>query len=364
MSKNLQSFWPANMARPPTASPPDKPRLPLYERLCRVLFLGSLCLVMFFVIGSPFLYLWYPARAYLVSVRFAIMTHSVESESFFQYPPSRLENVGFLVDPAELRELWRERLNRTGLLPTSSLIQILRLHTLLDRAKAADGLFPSRGGHGLISEPDLESKVRAVMKEDRGFCAGFTRAYLAVASLVGLQAREVMNSVHTVIEFWDPELQKWIFLDPQMSIVARSPSGELLSFLETRMRVLQGEKVAWDFFGQGTDKLRSEDDPLFKSLYSPEGFTSFTLTLGNNVFNLDKNRYPTLVPRTVGQLLEYVGGVRAGYATLDDKHSSINVGHLRLLRTTVMVVAVLLLVALAGYPVILLIRTARGMLGG
>lgn len=280
------------------------------------------------------------------------MTTFEPREKFFELHLDELARVGFLLDDDKVRVHWRKKLADADLLPIA-VNDISRLADKRQMARAIADEFPARR-FGLISDQDLSAKIREI-RNNSGLCSDYTKVYLAIANAIGLQAREVMNSFHAMIEYWDGNLGKWIFLDPTFSVMAKGPGGQYLSFLEVRARILRGETVDWDFFGGRNFRRWSSDDKLFKYAYlEPGRFASFTMTLGNNVLTMDERRTRQPVPLPLAELIDFLRGLRPGYVTLEDEYSHSYTTWLKRLRFGVFVVVFIYLAGLLGYPSLLI----------
>jgi len=151
-----------------------------------------------------------------------------------------------------------------------------------------------------------------------GYCSDYTQSFNALALAAGLDVREWgfawedMANGHAFNEVWDPDLEKWIFIDSFVSFyVVDRASGIPLSALEFRAALLDepgaGEMEVIQIV-PGRFGFKSVDTALD---WYRRGVPRMFLVLGNNVYSYDANpviRVAELLPRSVEMVLAILLG--------------------------------------------------------
>ncbi|MFO0569257.1 MAG: hypothetical protein U0263_26605 [Polyangiaceae bacterium] len=198
-------------------------------------------------------------------------------------PPADLEAHGFRTDPAELRFEWRSRLDRIyGPEKTAAIAQ---LDDDLSRAKEIAKLLSGAPAAPRLScgfTDDLEAKLRG-LPSGEGCCSDFAQSFTALATIFGMSARTVQNSVHGFNEFYDRDRAKWTVIDAEYGFLVRNKAGIPLSGEELRRATVDGSDLALEFF------LAPELSKVNRALlvesgyYTSASFNSLTYTWGSNV---------------------------------------------------------------------------------
>jgi hypothetical protein len=264
---------------------------------------------------------------FLVEGRNAVFSKFVSQRADLEAPPSELAKQGFLTDSLEERQRWFEILN-SGVRFKAVFQQLEKTSSTIEKAKLITLSF-SRNGNACKSEgepvriydktADLLFKL-ATIKEPRGFCSDHAQVFMALCSMVGLDAMEVSNTTHTTSAIYCPELHKWVWIDTQYALLAKRPNGEYMSPLEVRDANLKDEPFQYEFFGT-PDHLFSKTDPRDFYPYRPADFSSvFEVEWGNNELTRDaSNRQFLFVPTPIRQLISILAGVHPTYRYLNDE---------------------------------------------
>jgi len=151
-----------------------------------------------------------------------------------------------------------------------------------------------------------------------GYCSDYTQSFNALALAAGLAVREWgfawedMANGHAFSEVWDPELQKWVFVDSFVSFyVVDRASGLPLSVLEFRDALLDDPgagglevvQIVPERFG-----FKSVDKAL---AWYRRGLPRLFLVLGNGVYSYDADpviQMAEILPRSVEMVLAIVIG--------------------------------------------------------
>lgn len=162
-----------------------------------------------------------------------------------------------------------------------------------DKAVALAG-FLSRNAHveGPI-QSDLASTYRGIVDDGRGYCADYTSVYLGLAHAAGLVAREwgftfdgFGGHGHTLIEVFDRQRGKWVFLDVFNNVHALdAATGSPLSAMEFREFVL-GRRATPVVRPNGPGRLGYRHEAKLVDYYR-RGASEWYLWWGNAVLTYD-----------------------------------------------------------------------------
>ena len=165
-------------------------------------------------------------------------------------------------------------------------------------------LIPGKGGSQCGNDGDLEARVKMVVA-NKGCCSDFTEAFLVFANLLGVRAREVHDGSHTTVEYYDPNDNKWKWVDPQYKL-QMAKGNTILSFYEISDSEIGDNLLALDALNA---KYRSP----FLNVWNKN---LIGYTLGSNVVEVEEfEERIRLIPllKPVYQLASHLAGVRPGY---------------------------------------------------
>lgn len=285
--------------------------------------LRSLCLAAILVDTALVTWVIYAGIAdhvALVSVRYFLFTETFPARDHFESSPEDL-HASFKRDSEDAIRGWVEE----------SAEQIPYLNEMLalegsatERVQAMVPIF-SRNGHLVDcgNFHDLADTLQRIGTDDGyGCCSDHTEAFLALTSLMGIAAREMIHSNHVFAEFYDPELGHWVWVDPQFALMARNEKGDYLSLMELRDRYLAHAPIQFEFIGNSYHVLKDKDPKRQRFYDEVSDFAIYSATWGNNVFEQDAfDRRFDFLPIYARQLLGLVTGRLPGYRTLVDEHS-------------------------------------------
>jgi len=256
----------------------------------------------------------------LIKVRSALFTEVVNStDPFLSAPEGR--HASFKQDSRAAVRGWLDQ--SAG--EVTYLDAVLGLEgTATERVQAMVPIF-SRNGHltDCGDFRDLSDTLQRIgIGEGQGCCSDHTAAFMALSSLLGISAREMIHTDHVTAEFYEPASNQWVWVDPQFALMARDEQGRHLSLLELRNRYLADEPIDFEFIGNEYHELRNRD-PLSQRFYDDKSdFAVYSATWGNNVFEQDAfERRLGFLPIYARQLLGFATGQFPGYRTLADAHS-------------------------------------------
>lgn len=119
-------------------------------------------------------------------------------------------------------------------LPSDSALTVLSPADCLARALAKD-VSPYMMGGKCGLDGSLRARIGSV-RQGIGCCSDYNEAFLLRAQATGLQAREVHNMGHTTAEYFEPQRQRWHWLDTSNRVQVANKEGQLLSAYRIRVR--------------------------------------------------------------------------------------------------------------------------------
>ena len=176
----------------------------------------------------------------------------------------------------------------------------------------------STSRYGQPIQANARETYEKILSGQGGYCTDYTQSFNALALAAGLKVREWgftwedMSNGHAFNEIWDPDLEKWIFIDAFTSFyVIDAATSTPMSVLEFRASLLD-EPAAGD----------AQVVPIVAHRFgfkSPEralewyqrGVPRSFLLLGNNVFSYDATpliRMTEPLPRSVEMLVAILLG--------------------------------------------------------
>ena len=171
----------------------------------------------------------------------------------------------------------------------------------------------------------------ARIRDGYGYCADFVKVFLALAHAADVPARQWAFSLdgfgghgHTIVEIYDRERRKWLFMDVYNNFHARNAAtGEVLSALELREALRHGAEDI-EFAANGAGRAGY---PIRERLleYYMSGLDEWYLLCGNAVFSYDAHplvRYASRLSGPLGQLVATVVGVHPRIRLLETRENS------------------------------------------
>lgn len=228
-----------------------------------------------------------------------------------------------------------------------ALLRLDEMTTDEQRMLAIAAALTRHAGHPRAAMSDLRGTYQSIV-DGRGYCSDFTSVFLAMAAEAGLFAREWAfsfhgfgGSGHAVVEVFDRDLQRWIFLDVFNNFRLRdSGSGQLLGVRDLRAYLLEGgNQPTFERLGPGRFGFRSESAALE---YYRAGASQWYLWAGNAELRYDRNPYVKWVskrPRAVQQLVALAVGVHPKIWIVDLPQNRGQVAALRQLRSKLLAAA-------------------------
>lgn len=165
---------------------------------------------------------------------------------------------------------------------------------------------------GLYSN-NLEENIKWLnTNEGHGCCSDHAQVFIALGTLAGLTVREVHNDGHTFNEYWDRQLNKWVWVDPQFWLMAKNNEDSLLSLFDIQDLFSKNEFPTFYSFknnGKYIDNLSM--DEVFRLYYTAKNFNVIRMTSGNNIFVVDKyNSFLKFLPKSVVQTILLASGIQ------------------------------------------------------
>lgn len=239
-----------------------------------------------------------------------------------------------------------------------------------EKALALAGMLTRNARDKGAIQSDLVTTYRGIVDEGQGYCADFTAVYLGLAAAAGLLAREWGFSFdgfgghgHTLIEVFDRQRDKWVFLDVYNNVHAvDAASGQPLSALEFRDFAL-GRRPAPIIRPNGPGRRPYSIEAKLVEYYR-RGAGEWYLWWGNSVFTYDSHpavKTAGRVSRSLEQLAAIAVGVHPRIKVLATTENVRQLERMERLRWTLLVSGVLLTVLLVVFlgQLILLLQHRR-----
>jgi hypothetical protein len=225
-----------------------------------------------------------PAQ-FKVNVRFALFSSYTQNLSDFEYNPTELKNGA--LDFVYFKEKYIKNILETHAIAPFAFADSINYR---DRVKKIALTYSKNGGPGCGANSDDLVKNIKWLSEDNGHgcCSDHSQAFIALCLINNIFAREVHHKSHTFNEFFDPQLQKWVWIDTQYCLMAQNEIGQYLSLKEIFLYSKENKKIEWAFFGTPLHKLYNTSDyKRITNYFTPQEFSLILMTLGNNVFEVD-----------------------------------------------------------------------------
>ena len=76
---------------------------------------------------------------------------------------------------------------------------------------------------------DLLNTTKKIYNSGEGCCSDYAKSAITILAIMGIKAREVNNNRHTSIEYFNPDTNSWIWIDPSYRLYAVNHNGAKLS---------------------------------------------------------------------------------------------------------------------------------------
>ncbi|ODS41284.1 MAG: hypothetical protein A7315_02100 [Candidatus Altiarchaeales archaeon WOR_SM1_79] len=261
-------------------------------------------------------------RGWLIDVRTALFSDYTSDRNTFSSDPDQLIKMGFLKDDPGLSEVETKRISIEVDYIKNALTNESLLHSdHITKAKKIALLYSRNGGPGCGTHVDLVDQFRRLPK-GYGCCSDHSQAFIALSSMLGLEAREVHTSLHTFNEFYDYEKGRWIWIDTQYAILAQNNMGEYLSLLEIRDLYMNEERVNFVFFGSDVHLFSNRSPYTHRYYANKKAFYDISVTRGNNVLEQDIiDREYSYVPKFIRQFFGITLGKYPRYLSYVDDNA-------------------------------------------
>jgi hypothetical protein len=219
----------------------------------------------------------------LVATRDVLFTRWVDGDEFREWaasPASRVGSPAFRGDAPEHRAAFAREVDWPGLGADSAAGA-----TDMSKVIAIVSRFRGMGGMDCGSLWHLKDQVAALLDPaPYGCCSDFSAGFTALGQVEGVEVREVTNEVHSFNEFFDHQLNQWVFVDPMIGLMAKA-SGRWLSAAALRAAMQNGQAVEWVFI----DKQVTRDDQVraIAREYNSERWRQIRIIRGSDVIRQD-----------------------------------------------------------------------------
>jgi len=240
-----------------------------------------------------------------VEIRNALFSSAVD-ESYFNLPPEYLseKNNNFIwYDPA-VRDSFKLKIKQKKEIDSLESLQLSDRELIKKLA-----LIFSKNGNdepgdcGRYSDELVKNMEWLNTENGKGCCSDHAQVLIAYSLLANISCREVHNIPHTFNEYFDRQENKWIWIDPQFCLMAKDSADNFLSLLEIQNYYKADHQPLWQFFGTKEHVASRIEPSLINGYFIKESFDAIRMTLGNNVFSVDKvNHELKYLPRNIRQL--------------------------------------------------------------
>ena len=255
-----------------------------------------------------------------VRLRNALLFEAYAPEGDFSWTPGRIPD-SYAVDEASRLPALRSVLARMNL--RDAMTDWMRVKTIAEHLHEAK----NRGG---AAKEDLAETYEAI-RDGRGYCSDFTTVFIALAAMEGIFSREWAFSFdgyggygHGFVEYFDRDMNRWVFLDIYNNFVVVGRDGYLMSALEVR-RAMDSREGSYRLIPVSNHSIGFPSDAAARDYYL-NGIGQWYLWWGNAVEEYDANWLLRLA-RKVGRTSEQLVAILTGYyprihilQTRDNRH--------------------------------------------
>lgn len=275
------------------------------QRFMLPLFFGQIILTLLFI-GATYI-----VPQFAVEVRFFLFGKNTNNLSEF-YLSQQEFNVKYSFRTATKMDVSREYLRHLhDELDFSQ--EFLDVPSHVEMMKRIVMTFSLNGGQRCGSYSSVIDNFK-LLKQGIGCCADHSAALMVAAADRSIFVREVHHKLHTFNEYYDPDLKKWVWVDPMFAVMARDKNGKYLSLFEFANAMGQGEKVNFDFFGTSRHVFSALPPETHTFYKDARNFEWLSITLGNNVLEYDEFRSKiNWLPKAPQQFAAFFAGVKPGY---------------------------------------------------
>jgi hypothetical protein len=254
----------------------------------------------------------------LVLIRTSIFSKFVSNPNDLEPPPAELAKRGFLEDPPEMVAKWRQVLS-DSVRYSGLFTELAKTTSTIDKAKLITRTF-SRGGSLVSYDHNANLLLKLItIVEPRGSCSDHVQVFQALANIAGLDSLNLWTGLHETAAVYCPEWSRWVWIDPEFSLLAKNTDGTYMSPLELRKANLDGATINYEFFGTPS-KPTTVTKPEIDLVYQPANFSSvFGVVWGNNVLSANACAQGwCAIPKSFRQSVMIPLGLKPGYRVLDD----------------------------------------------
>lgn len=267
-----------------------------------VLIFINICILFIIVLVLP--------NQLKIDIRWALFSN-VTDKQVFQLPPEKMDDFKWSKDKFRKQFLYNNHLP----------FDTIKSDSVRHSIEKIVLKFSKNGGIGCGEKSNnLIENINWVQEgSGHGCCSDHSQVFLSLSLLNDIPSREVHHKSHTFNEYWDKELDKWIWVDSQFCLMAQNENGEYLGLLDIHTAFKNQKKVNWYFFGTSRHQLYQKNPYEDKNKYfTSEPFGALIMTMGNNIFEQDYyNKKTYFLPKDLRQLILYSIGIYPKFSIYD-----------------------------------------------
>ncbi|MBK7900528.1 MAG: glycosyltransferase [Azonexus sp.] len=236
-----------------------------------------------------------------------------------------------------------------------------------ERALRLAGHLTENARDGGAIQADTWTAYRKIRDEGRGYCADFTQTFIALAHAAGIVVREWGFSFdgfgghgHAVLEVFDRQAGRWVFIDVFNNFHVIAPDGTPLSVAEWRA-ALAGAGAVGQIVSNGPGRLGFIRETALRDYYR-RGLEGWYLWMGTNLGAYEGQPLVHLagsLSRSAEQAAAILTGVHPRIQILATPGNALAIERMQRLRLRLLIELPLLVLA-SGGAVFLLLRSRRG----
>lgn len=269
------------------------------------------------IIFLIFVYLILGAQSVLLDIRHSLFAEITENSEVFEITKTKAaQKYSFLIENQNAIRDYSQKIKQNVNYITPETIDKLQAKDVAHKAQFIALLYSKNGGPAGCG--DFSGLMNTMLEIDdndgMGCCSDHSEVFIALSHVLGLNSREVSHTHHTFNEIYDPDVNKWLWIDTQYALMAKDDEGNYLSLLEMMKRMSEGRQIRYDFFGNSSHVFSRSLPNEHRHYDSKDDFEYIMLNLGDNVFSQDHfNGKLKFLPKPIRQMISIVLGIQPKY---------------------------------------------------